>query len=218
MRVEKMITINLQKNTMIKLNMTDLQILYLGIKKNGTFDEKDIEKSDLKKLGVGRILDQLASLKERNLIEINKDGSFSVTNTARYILWDNKIPVWIKILKILEIKSQDINKISSFLQLSQAQIQSEIEDLRKKQLVLMSPLRNETGIVKMYEVLPDGIEQMKKAQSEGTQNKPEMAKPQIEIWSLIEETIEEIQGLEISEEIKGKIISNILKIKDKLEI
>jgi len=213
-----MITIKLQKNTMIKLNVTDLQILYLGIKKDGRFDEKDIEKSDLKKLGVGRILDQLASLKERNLIDMNKDGSFSVTSSARHFLWDNQIPLWIKILRILEIKSQDINKISSFLQLSQTQIQSEIEDLRKRQLVLMSPLRNETGIVKMYEILPDGIEQMKKAQSEGTQNKPEMTKPQIEIWSLIEETIEEIQGLEISEEIKVKIISNILKIKDKLEI
>jgi hypothetical protein len=48
----------------------------LGIKGNGRFNEKDIEQSELKKLGVGRILDQLASLKERkdkiifNLLEI----------------------------------------------------------------------------------------------------------------------------------------------------
>jgi hypothetical protein len=83
----------------------------------------------------------------------------------------------------------------------------------------MSPLRNEMGIVKMYEILPDGIEQIKKAQSEGAQNKPEVAKPQIEIWSIIEKTIEEIKGLQgISDEKKDKIISNILQIKDKLEI
>ena len=204
---------------MIKLNMVDLQILYLGIKKDGRFDEKGIEQSDLKKLGVGRILDQLASLKDRNLIEMNKDGSFSVTSIARHILWDNQIPLWIKILRILEIKSQDIDKISYYLRLSQDIVQSEIEDLRKRQLVLMSPLRNETGIVKMYEILPDGIEQIKKAQSERIQNKPEMTKPHIEIWSIIEETIDEIKGIQgISEERKDKIISNILQIRDKLEI
>ena len=199
--------------------MIDLQILYLGIKRNGRFDEKDIGQSDLKKLGVGRVLDQLASLKERNLIYMNKDGSFSVTNIARHILWDNQIPLWVKILRILEIKSQDIYKISSFLLLSQAQIQDEIEDLRKRQLVLMSPLRNETGIVKMYEILQEGIEEIKKAQSEGFQNKPNMGKSQIEILSMIEETIEEIKALqEISEVRKEKIVSNLLRIKDKLEI
>jgi DNA-binding PadR family transcriptional regulator len=193
--------------------------LHLGIKRNGRFDENDIEKSDLNKLGVGRILDQLASLKERNLIDLNKDGSFSVTNVARHILWDSQIPLWIKILRILEIKSQDIEKISSFLLSSPDQILPEIEDLRKKQLVLMSPLRNDKGIVKMYEILPDGVELVKKAQSEGIQNKPEKTKPQIEIWSIIEETIEEIQKLqEIPEERKNKIISKILQIKDKLEI
>ena len=204
---------------MSELNISDLEILYLGIKKDGRFDEKDIEKSDLNKLGVGRILDQLASLKERNLIDLNKDGSFSVTNVARHILWDSQIPLWIKILRILEIKSQDIEKISSFLLSSPDQILPEIEDLRKKQLVLMSPLRNDKGIVKMYEILPDGVELVKKAQFEGIQNKPEKTKPQIEIWSIIEETIEEIQKLqEIPEERKNKIISKILQIKDKLEI
>jgi DNA-binding PadR family transcriptional regulator len=138
---------------------------------------------------------------------------------ARHILWDSQIPMWIKILRILEIKSQSIEKISSFLLLSEDLILNEIEDLRKRQLVLMSPFRNETGLVKMYEILPEGIEQIKKAQSDGVQNKPEIKKPQIEIWSIIEETIEEVKELEgISEEKKDDIISNLRKIKDKLEI
>lgn len=204
---------------MTKLSIVDLQILYLGIKGNGRFDEKDIDQSELKKLGVGRILDQLASLKERKLIDLNADGSFSLTSMARHILWDSQIPIWIKILRILEIKSQSLEKISSFLLLSKDLIQNEIEDLRKRQLVLMSPFRNETGLVKIYEILPEGIEQIKKAQSEGVQNKPEIKKPQIEIWSIIEKTIEEVRGLEgISEEKKDDIISNLLKIKDKLEV
>jgi len=204
---------------MTKLSIVDLQILYLGIKGNGRFDEKDIDQSELKRLGVGRILDQLASLKERKLIDLNADGSFSITSVARHILWDSQIPMWIKILRILEIKSQSLEKISSFLLLSKDLIQNEIEDLRKRQLVLMSPFRNETGLVKIYEILPEGIEQIKKAQSEGVQNKPEIKKPQIEIRSIIEETIDQVRGLEgISEEKKDDIISNLLKIKDKLEI
>jgi len=204
---------------MTKLSIVDLQILYLGIKGNGRFDEKDIDQSELKRLGVGRILDQLASLKERKLIDLNADGSFSITSMARHILWDSQLPMWIKILRILEIKSQSLEKISSFLLLSKDLIQNEIEDLRKRQLVLMSPFRNETGLVKIYEILPEGIEQIKKAQSEGVQNKPEIKKPQIEILSIIEETIEQVRGLEgISDEKKDGIISNLLKIKDKLQV
>ena len=64
-------------------------------------------------------------------------------------------------------------------------------------------------------ILPDGVELVNKAKSEGIQNKPEKTKPQIEIWSIIEETIEEIQKLqEIPEEAKNKIISKILQIKN----
>jgi len=204
---------------MTKLSMIDLQILYLGIKGNGRFNENDIDQSELKKLGTGRILDQLASLKERRLIDLNNDGSFSLTSMARHILWDSQMPMWIKILRILEIKSQSLDQVSSFLLLSQDQIQKEIEDLRKRHLVLMSPFRNETGLVKMYEILPEGIEQIKKAQSEGVPNKPEIKKSQIEIWSIIEETIKEVKGLEgISDQTKDDIISNLLKIKDKLEL
>ncbi|MBA4453990.1 MAG: hypothetical protein H2B05_03495, partial [Nitrosopumilaceae archaeon] len=124
---------------MTKLTMVDLKILFLGINKEGTFDEKDIEESDLKKLGVGRILDQLASLKERGLIEMNKNGSFSITSSAKQILWDDEIPLWVKILRVLEIKSQNIKTVASFLLVSDDQVKEEIEDLRKRHLLLMSP-------------------------------------------------------------------------------
>jgi hypothetical protein len=203
---------------MTKLSITDLEILHLGIKKEGTFDENDLEQSELKKLGVGRILDQLASLKERKLIELNENGSFTITNTARHILWDNQIPLWIKILRILEIKPQSIEKISSWLLSEQIQIQKEIEELRKRQLVLMSPLRNNEGIVKIFEILPEGIEEIKKAQSQGIQNIPDTINPQVEILSLLEETIKDVKGSEeISDRKKDKIISKLEKIKDKLE-
>lgn len=203
---------------MIKLNYVDLQILFLGIKNNGKFDENDIEGSDLKKLGIGRILDQLASLKERNLIEMNKDGSFLVTKIARHILWDNELPLWIKILRVLEIQSMGLEKISLFLLILPEKIHKEIEDLRKRQLILMSPLRIESRIIRIFEILPEGIEQIK-TYSKGFQNKPDIRTPRVEILSIIDETIEEIKKLDIiPKEKKDMILSNIVKIKEQLEI
>ena len=199
--------------------MVDLKILFLGISNDGRFNEKDIENSDLKKLGVGRILDQLGSLKEKNMIETNENGSFSITKSAKHILWDPKIPLWVRILRVLEIKSQNIETVSSFLLAPQEKIKEEMEALRKRNLVLMAPLRNETKLEKFYEILPEGIELIEKAQSEGFQNQPEMKNSQMEIFSIIDQTIKEIKYLvEIPEDKKERIISNLLKIKDRLEI
>ena len=202
-----------------KLSMTDLEILLLGIRGNGRFNETNIENSDLKKLGVGRILDQLASMKERKLIEMNDDGSFNVTNFAKHILWDNQIPLWFKILRVLEIKSQDIEHIASFLLVPQDQITNEIESLRKRHLVLMSPLRVDGEIKKIYEILPEGLEQMQMAQSEGFKIKAGESEPKSEIVEIIDKTILKIENLqEISEEKKTEIIANLTEIKEKLKI
>ena len=199
--------------------MLDLKILFLGINKDGSFDENDIEKSDLKKLGVGRILDQLASLKERGLIEMNSNGSFSITNSGKNILWDDQIPLWLKILRILEIKSQNTATIASFLLASLDKVNEEIEDLRKRHLVLMSPLRNETGLEKFYEILPEGIETIEKSQKGEFKDKPQIKNSQVEILPILDETIKQIQGMqEISSDKKQNIVSNLLKIKEKLEI
>ena len=61
---------------MRKLGTIDSEILDLAIKENGTFNENNLENSVLKRLGVGRILDALASLKDRKLISLNSDVLF----------------------------------------------------------------------------------------------------------------------------------------------
>jgi predicted transcriptional regulator len=139
---------------MIKLGLIDLEILFLGIKNNGVFNEKDIENSELKRLGVGRVLDALASLKERKLLTLNNDGTFAITDLAKYTVWSKEIPIEVKILRLLEIKSFDIESISNFLRKPENELIEEIEKLRKKQLILMSPLRQESKLIKMYEILP----------------------------------------------------------------
>ena len=86
---------------MTKLGSVDLEIIHLGISKKGPFNETDLARSNLKHLGVGRMLDSLASLKDRKLLEMNPDGSFAVTDLARHILWDKKIPTKVRILRLL---------------------------------------------------------------------------------------------------------------------
>ena len=197
--------------------MIDLEILHLGIKRSGSFNEKDIENSELKRLGVGRILDSLASLKDRRLIDLNKDGSFSITDLAKHTLWSEQIPTWIKILRLLEIKSCSIEMISDFLKKSEIELIDEIEKLRKNQLILMSPLRQESKIIKMYEIIPEGLEKIKKIEEAGFQNYTlEEKKPKTEILELIDGIIKEIS--EWSEFNKKDVISKLNEIKEKLKI
>ena len=201
---------------MTKLGVIDLEILHLGIKGRGSFNEKDLENSELKRLGVGRILDSLASLKDRKLIDLNSNGSFSITDLAKHTLWSEQIPTWVKILRVLEIKSYSIEAISNFLKKPEIELNVEIEKLRKNQLVLMSPLRQESKIIKMYEILPEGIEKIKKIEEAGFQNDSlEEKKPKIEIFELIDKIIKEISEPEFN---KKDIILKLNEIKEKLKI
>jgi len=203
---------------MTKLGLIDLQILHLGIKGNGKFNEKDIENSELKRLGVGRILDALASLKDRRLINLNSDGSFFITDLAKHTLWDEQIPTWVKILRLLEIKSCSSEAISDFLKKPEIKLIDEIEKLRKNQLILMSPLRQESKIIKMYEILPEGIEKIKKIEEAGFQNDSfEEKKPRIEIFELIDQIRKEISE-EPEFNNKKSIILKLDQIKEKLKI
>ena len=202
---------------MVKIGFVDLEILFLGVKWNRNFNENDIERSNLKRLGVGRILDSLASLKDRGLIELNSDGSFSITNLARHILWDE--PLWAKILRLLEIKSFSSDEIADFLKQNEKDIFKEIEHLRKNQLVLMSPQRIDSKVMRIYEILPEGIERIKTAEKEGFGHNFEgETKEEIEIIPLINQIVKEINDLEISTERKNNIISRLLQIKEKLQV
>lgn len=202
---------------MTKLGVIDLEILHLGIKGDGSFNENDIEKSELKRLGVGKILDSLASLKDRKLIELNADGSFSITDLARHTLWNEQIPIWVKILRLLEIKSYSMEAISDFLKKPEIEVNDEIEKLREKQMILMLPIRQDDKIIKMYEILPDGLEKIKKIEEHGFQKDIfEERDTKVEIYELIEEIIKEFNTK--SELDKKDMIQKLEQIKEKLKI
>lgn len=204
---------------MKKLGAIDLEILDLAVKENGTFNENNLENSKLKRLGVGKILDSLASLKDRKFITLNSDGSFSITEIAKEILWNDNIPTWAKILRLLQIKSCSMKQIVDILKIDENEIIEGMDKLRKKQLVLMSPQRQEEKIVKMYEILPEGIEEMDKTETEGFNNiNFEKVELKIEILSVTDEIIKEIQDSQIEQSKKDNIIGKLSKLKNKLEI
>ena len=204
---------------MRKLGTIDLEILHLAINENGTFNENNLENSKLKRLGVGKILDSLATLKDRKMLSLNKDGSFSITELAREILWSENIPVWAKILRLLQIKSCSINQIEDILKISRNEFVEDIEKLRKNQFVLMSPQRIEEKIIKVYEILPEGVEEIDKTESEGFNNVNfGEIKPEIEILTIVDEVIKEIQDSQLEEIKKNTIIKKLSKLKSKLEI
>ncbi len=204
---------------MRKLGTIDLEILHLAIKENGTFNETDIENSKLKRLGVGKILDSLGSLKDRKFISLNNNGSFSITPVAREILWGKEIPVWAKILRLLQIKSCNLKEIIDFLRISEVEIQQEVEKLRVHQFVLMSPQRQNEKIIKVYEILPEGVEEIDKTDVGGFDkiNFDEI-KPEIEILSLINKIVKDIQDSQIEAENKTKIIKKLSILKTKLSV
>jgi len=204
---------------MRKLGTVDLEILNLAVKENGTFNENNLENSGLKRLGVGRILDALASLKGRKLISLNSDGSFSITDLAREILWSNNIPTWAKILRLLQIKSCSMEQIADILRTSEDKLIEDIEKLRKSQFVLMSPQRQEGKLLKVFEILPEGIEEIDKTETEGFDNTNfDEFKPGVEILSIIDEIVKEIQDSQIDQSEKDSITGKLSKLKDKLKI
>jgi len=204
---------------MRKLGTVDLEILNLAIKEDGTFNENNLENSGLKRLGVGRILDALASLKDRKLVLLNSDGSFSITDLAKEILWSNNIPTWAKILRLLQIKSCSMEQIVNILQISKDALIEDLEKLRKNQFILMSPQRQENKLLKIYEILPEGIEKIDKTETEGFDNtNVHESKSNGEILSLIDEIMKEIQNLEMNQPKKDSITGKLSKLKDRLEI
>ena len=204
---------------MRKLGTIDLEILHLAINENGTFDETNLENSKLKKLGVGKILDTLASLKDKKMISQNKNGSFSITNLAKEILWSQNVPVWAKILRLLQIKSCTINQIVNILKISENELISELDELRKKEFVLMSPQRKEEKIEKVYEILSEGIEEIDNTEKKGFSNTNSVKlKPELEVFEIIEEIMKEIQETKIEQGEKDIITKKLSQLKDKLEI
>ena len=204
---------------MRKLGTIDFEVLQLAINENGTFDETHLENSNLKRHGVGKILDTLASLKERKFISMNKNGSFTITDVAKEILWSLDIPIWARILRLLQIKSCNLQEIIETINNSENKVFEELEKLRKSQLVLMSPQRQDDKLIKIYEILPEGIQVIDKTETEGFENiKFDKRESSGEKLETIEEIINEVKNTSCSDNEKNNIIEKLNLLKNNLKI
>jgi len=204
---------------MRKLGTIDLEILHLAINENGKFDENNLENSNLKRLGVGKILDSLASLKDRKMISLNKDGSFAITDLAKDILWNKRIPIWARVLRLLQVKSCSMEQISDILKISTDDLGKEIEKLRKSQLVLMSPQRQDGKLIKVFEILSEGIEVIDKTETEGFDNTSfGEQKSKGEVLDTVDQIIKEVQETVLEQKKKELIVEKLLDLKTKLKI
>jgi len=204
---------------MRKLGTIDFEVLQLAMNENGTFDETHLENSKLKRHGVGKILDTLASLKDKKFISMNQNGSFTITDLAKEILWSSKIPTWAKILRLLQIKSCDLQQIIETIDNSEENVFNELEQLRKNQLVLMSPQRQDDKLIKVYEILPEGIQVIDKTETEGFENiKFDKNESSVEKLETIEEIINEVKNTSCSDNEKNNIIEKLNLLKNNLKI
>ena len=112
-----------------------------------------------------------------------------------------------------------MEQITNILRTSQDKLIEDVEKLRKSQFILMSPQRKEDRLVKIYEILPEGIEKIDKTETEGFDNTNfEESKSEVEILGLIDEVIKEINDSQMEQLKKDSIAGKLLKLKDKLEI
>lgn len=140
----------------MRLDGTDIGLICLGIKNGGSFDEKDIAGSSLNRLGSGRILDALGSLVQRKLVT-SADGAFHVTDAARQIMWDDSVPLDIRILRLLRSGAYGAEQISEYLQEPDEAVSGALESLRRDGLAMVSPMRSDGMLLRLYEILPDGL-------------------------------------------------------------
>lgn len=141
----------------MKLDQIDLEFLYLGMTKNGAFNEQDLAGSNLAYLGVGRTLDKIAHLKENNLLSLAGER-FAITDSAKNIFWAKDTPLQTRILRLLEIKSLEESDIAKYLLEPYNTILSETEKLRSQGLIIHVTINKDDRIIRVCEITQDGME------------------------------------------------------------
>ena len=139
----------------MKIDHVDLAFLHLAVSKNGKFNEQDIAGSELAYLGVGRTLDRLAALKEKNLI--NLDGAyFSITDFARELFWGKDTPIQTRLLRLLQIKSFEESEIIRYLLEPKDIVIESIEESRKKGFFIFTTIKKDDRVFRVCELTPEG--------------------------------------------------------------
>ncbi len=145
----------------------DLEILYQAKKSKNGITPEAISKQDVFTPGVWELVDKFATLQEKNLITKKKEGLFVLTKKGMNTFWDIESPLWLNLLKLLRIKPFSDTECAMYLEEPIPAVQQALDMIRKKEYVLMAPLRKEEKLLKMYEIMPEGVEQLSKSKKSG---------------------------------------------------
>ncbi|MDC8437905.1 MAG: hypothetical protein LV468_02760 [Candidatus Nitrosotenuis sp.] len=187
----------------MKIDAIDLEFLYLAASKMEGFDETDIAKSDLNYLGVGRTLDRLASLNERNLIRANA-GKFAITQKGTDLFWGNSVPLSTRMLRLLQVKSLSPEDMARYL--LEQDITTQIDELRKGGMMLLTTIRKDSQIDRVREITQEGAEFLERQSSE----------PAHKIQQLLDEISKKIKASPPDEQKTDTIIRKLRLVSDDL--
>ena len=152
---------------MSELDYMDLEILYQAKKSKNGISPEAVSQQDVFTPGIWELVDKFASLQEKNLLTKNKEGLFVLTKNGINTFWDIESPLWLNLLKLLRVKALADTECARYLEEYIPAVQQALEMIRKKGYVMMSQLRKEEKLLKMFEILPEGVEQITKLRKKG---------------------------------------------------
>lgn len=189
------------------LGSVDLEFLVLN--PGGTFDERTIADSGLTQLGTGRVLDQLASLLDRDLIE-RINGGFRVSAKARSYLWDSAIPLWGRVLRLVEICPLPVGEIVRYLDEERDAVRHTLEELRKGGLAVMYPVNRDGKPARVYEATEDGRRLLSRP------GKFDDSVPPVPAADLLSEIIRDVVSLDADQSKKDALVSRLEALRGSL--
>jgi len=141
----------------------DLEILYRAKKSKNGISPENISQPDVFTPGIWELADKFATLQEKNLLSKNQEGLFKITKAGINTFWYTESPLWMNLLKLLRIKPLSDKECAMYLEEPIPAVQQALEMIRERGYVMMTPLRKDQKLLKMFEILPGGVEQLKTA-------------------------------------------------------
>ena len=148
---------------MYDFDYIDLEILYRAKKSKNGISPENISQPDVFTPGIWELADKFSTLQEKKLLSKTDEGLFKITKAGINTFWHTESPLWMNLLKLLRIKPFSDKECAMYLEEPIPAVQQALEMIREKGYVMMTPLRKDKKLLKMFEILPEGIEQLKTA-------------------------------------------------------
>ncbi len=148
---------------MYDFDYIDLEILYRAKKSKNGISPENISQPDVFTPGIWELADKFSTLQEKKLLSKSDEGLFKITKAGINTFWHTESPLWMNLLKLLRIKPLSDKECAIYLEEPIPAVQQALEMIREKGCVMMTPLRKDQKLLKMFEILPKGVEQLKTA-------------------------------------------------------